>query len=59
MASAMERGKTFYFKEQVPADLLARVKGRKVLVPVDGQPRPVTLGEFAQVSLRTREPKVA
>ena len=59
MASAMERGKTYYYLERVPADLVDRLKGRTVLIPVGGTFRPVKLGDCAQVSLRTREAQVA
>lgn len=50
---------TYYLRERVPADLVVRLRGRKVSLPVDGQHRPVTLGEFVKLSLNTKEPKTA
>ena len=61
MASAWKHPATgtYYLRERVPADLVNRVKGRKVAVPVDGQPRQVILGELIKLSLGTKEPKIA
>jgi integrase len=50
---------TYYLRERVPLDLVDGVRGRRVTVPVNGQPRQVMLGEFVKVSLGTKEPKIA
>ncbi|MBP1807695.1 DUF6538 domain-containing protein [Rubellimicrobium aerolatum] len=49
----------YYLRERVPTDLIATVKGRKVVLTVDGQAKSVTLGETVKVSLGTKEPKRA
>lgn len=44
------------FKVRVPADVLPKVKGRKLDLPIGRDMIPTTIGEFVEASLRTRDP---
>lgn len=49
----------YWFKQRVPARLMASAKGKSVTVTVDELPSVVKLGEYIKVSLRTKDPAVA
>lgn len=61
MANPWRRPKTgrYDLREWVSLDLADRVKGRRVMLPVGGQVRQVTLGQLVKVSRGTREDKLA
>ncbi|MCX5580274.1 DUF6538 domain-containing protein [Kaistia terrae] len=47
------------FKVRVPADVLPKVKGRKIDLPIGLDMISTTVGEFVEASLRTRDPAEA
>lgn len=44
----------YWFKQRVPARLVATAKGKSVTVTIDGMPSTVKVGEYLKVSLRTK-----
>lgn len=46
-------------KVRVPSDVLPKVKGRKLDLPIGEDVIPTTIGEFVEASLRTRDPTEA
>ncbi|MBB4041809.1 integrase [Microvirga flocculans] len=48
-----------YLRQRTPEDLVAALKGTTVTLPVGEGSKAVKIGEFVQVSLRTKEPRVA
>lgn len=50
---------TYYLNQRVPTDLVAKAKGRTVVITISGQAFSVKLGHTAKLSLRTKEPKLA
>lgn len=50
---------TYYINQRVPSDIVAKAKGRTVIIPLAGGEHPVKLGANAKLSLRTKEPKIA
>ncbi|NBJ12573.1 tyrosine-type recombinase/integrase [Microvirga sp. SYSU G3D207] len=49
----------FYLRQRTPEDLVARLKGTMVTLPVGEGSKSVRIGEFIQISLRTKEPPIA
>ncbi|NIX78104.1 DUF6538 domain-containing protein [Microvirga terricola] len=49
----------FYFRVRVPTDLLARIKGQTVTLPVGEDLVSVTASDVVKLSLRTRDPRKA
>jgi len=47
------------FKTRVPADIRDKVKGRKIELPLGSIKQVVTIGEFVEASLQTRNPPEA
>jgi len=50
---------TFYLRVRVPSDLVTKVKGQTISLPVGGATIRVKAGESVKVSLRTRDPREA
>jgi integrase len=50
---------TYYLNQRVPTDLVAKVKGRTVIITINGDDYAVKLGNTVKLSLRTKEPKLA
>jgi len=49
----------FYFRVRVPSDLMAKVKGQTINLPVGDETVQAKAGEFVKASLRTRDPREA
>nr|WP_162623641.1 tyrosine-type recombinase/integrase [Paracoccus saliphilus] len=45
----------FYLRERVPVAIAEQAKGRRVVVPVDGQPIAVAVNGLVKLSLRTKD----
>jgi integrase len=50
---------TYYFRERVPTDLTGPLRGKKLILTVDGTASQITFGEHAKVSLRTKDAEPA
>lgn len=50
---------TYYLNQRVPTDLIAKAKGRSMIITINGDEYPVKLGNTVKLSLRTKEPKLA
>ena len=48
-------GTTWYLMDRVPKDVSSKARGQSVAMEVDGERRSVTLGEFAKLSLKTKD----
>jgi integrase len=61
MASPWQDPKSgiFYLRVRVPADLLPKVKGDLISLPVGGRATQTRVGDVVKLSLRTREPREA
>lgn len=49
------RSGSFYLRERVPATVAERAKGRRLIVPVGGQPTEVAVNGWVKLSLRTKD----
>ncbi|MBS1304298.1 tyrosine-type recombinase/integrase [Loktanella sp. SALINAS62] len=48
-------GMTWYLMDRVPKDISSKARGQSVALEVDGERRSLTLGEFAKLSLKTKD----
>ncbi|WP_449411906.1 DUF6538 domain-containing protein [Methylobacterium komagatae] len=49
----------YHLRQRTPSDLLEKLRGQSITLPVGDAMVPVTIGSVVQVSLRTKEPVVA
>ena len=50
---------SFYLRERVPVAIAGQAKGRRVVVPVEGQPVEVAVNGWVKLSLRTKDATTA
>ena len=55
MPSPVLIGNTYYLRIRTPSDVLPKIMGKVISVPVDGEPRRVLVKDFVKVSLHTKD----
>lgn len=55
MSAPRHIGTTWHMLDRVPKDVSSKARGQSVAIEVDGERRSLTLGEFAKLSLKTKD----